>query len=581
MITTLEQGRKVMSEILKGVNDIANLVKATMGGRGRYILIKKKTEETRATKDGVTVADSVFVTSTPYGIGVDLIQKAARNTVDAVGDGTTLATVLTQSLINGTAKYLNRGYDPVLLKKEMKKVHADIKYFIETGTNAVDDEDTLVNIATISANNDGHLGELIGTTLWGLGEYGDIKVERSFTPTHNVEFISGYSIPSGYLSPNFINVIKSQDVRYENCLVAIYNKPIYTFDELEDVCGYAANKKQPLLIVAHGYDPHVLRILELNNKEGYAFVAIQVPTLADQRKAVLDDIAKLSKAAVLPSRDITMDKHALGTFGSVHVKKHETILYEGSEDSTEVQAYADAMLKELEGCDDFYIAETLKERYSKLSKGYAILRVGGETEFEISEIFDRVEDSIKATKAAIKGGYVAGGGLTLYKAAEAVGWNVKGRYMKAAVAIFKEALVYPMQTILKNGGVRVGDVINNLNYKGFYDGTLLPKFFNKGFMYFKNPEFFRLHRDYADYKVFSGNTSDFASIYGSNIGYDVVEDRYGDMQEMGIIDPADVIISALDSAVSVTEVFMTAEGVIYENESDPTLPSLKPNFKYY
>lgn len=405
-----ELKKKFIDEVIRGVNSIASLVKSTMGAKGRYILIKKRVDDVYATKDGVTVADAAFVTSDPYGVGIDIVQQAARTTVDKVGDGTTLTTVLVQGFLLRGYELIKKGINPVALKSAMEFVVNDVINFIKTLSTKVTSEKELISIATISANNDSSIGKLIGSTLWKSGVHGDIKVEPSFSSETYIKLNTGYTIQRGYATQESINYDRGHDVRYANALIALYNQKIQTFDEIEDICSYAVEQEKPLVILAHGFSTQVLGLINLNNNRGTKFTAIQAPVLSlDFKNDILDDIAMLSGGIVLPSNDIDRDEEALGEFEFIHIKANETSFYEGKGDKELIAARIEEIrTMDLEKLGN-HVKTEAAERLAKLTNGLATLYVGGETDIKLRETLDRIEDSIKATKAALRNGYVAGG----------------------------------------------------------------------------------------------------------------------------------------------------------------------------
>lgn len=568
--------KEFITGVLDGINDIAYAVKSTMGAKGRYILIKKKIEDVYATKDGVTVADAAFVTSDPYGIGVDLVQQAARTTVDKVGDGTTLTTVLVQGFVNKGYELIKRGINPVLLKSAMELVVNDVIAFIKQLSTKVTTEKELINIATISANNDKVIGELIGSTLWKSGVYGDIKVEPSFSSETYVKSNRGYTIPRGYATPESINYDRGHDVRYTNALIALYNQKISTFDEIEEICTYAAEEKKPLVILAHGFSNQVLFLLSANNKRGTQFTAIPSPVLSvDFKNDIMEDIATLSGSVVLPNSEISNDVVALGEFEFIHIKANETSFYDGKGDIKLIDQRIEEIRKmNLEKLGVNVMTEA-GERLAKLTNGLATLYVGGETDIKLRETMDRIEDSIKATKAALKNGYVAGGGIALLRASQFIKpFEFKDKIRILASSIIKDILLYPTKTILDNSGENNKKIIKNLlkpchskNW-GFNTSINITDCVECAY-----------HEDCQSGKIcvngrcecdvdfiYESNLYDKELYYNINRGYNVLSEDYVDMLAEGIIDPTEVIIQSLRSAYSVAETFLTCDGLIVEDE---------------
>ena len=565
MKRTILNTDSIKTKILEGVNSLANLVKSTMGAKGRYILLKSKNYTVTATKDGVTVADAVFVTSDPVGIGYDLIQTAARTSVDKVGDGTTLTTVLTQSFLNYGNEAIEDGVNPVHLKQAMRKILEEVINFIKQSSHVVENVDTLINIATISANNDTALGKVIGETLWGSGTYGDIKVEQSHTGETYVSKQNGYVIPNGYSASNN-NFISNSSIKYENCLVALYDKKITVLDEITDVIEFSIEKRQPIIIVAHSFEDSVLHLIQLNSQKGLPITVVSAPSGGDYRKEILKDLSVLSGGNLLPLDNIS-DSKGLGVFNFVNIKPNETSFFGGAGYQEDIQAHISELQLMLSTSENYRNINELEERLTKLTNGMSVLHVASETDIEQHEKLDRIEDAIKSTKAALKSGYVAGGGISLLKATELLA-SVTEEYYDIAADIFIDVLSDPFMAIIENAGmdIKVLESVMNGNCLDNPDGIK----HECGCAY--STECPKGH-ECVDGKcvckvdfVFDSELFGKILINDINYGYDVLQNRYGNMIEMGIIDPLEVVIVALRTAFSVAEIFYTTSGAIYEQE---------------
>lgn len=558
----------------RGINDIANIVSSTMGAKGRYVMIKKSYDNVYATKDGVTVADSVDVSSNEYGIGIDLVQQAARTTMDKVGDGTTLTTVLLRGLISKGSLLIKQGMNPVILKQSLSLMINEVINFIKSLSLNITSESQLINIATISANNDKELGKLIGSSLWKSGIHGDIRVEPSFSADTYIKTNIGYTISSGYATKESINYDRGHDVRYNNAYVALFNQKIITFDEIESICSKAMDDKKPLVIIAHGFSNQVIFLLSANNKRGTQFTAISAPSLStDFKNDIFDDIAILSGATVLPSNDIYNAEYAMGEFDYIHIKSHETSFYDGKGNQEKI---ADR-IKELKGMDlekmGVNVKTEVSERLAKLTNGLSTLYVGGETDFKLRETMDRIEDAIKATKSALINGYVAGGGVPLLMASKLIHPKMKDKNREKVAKIVKEVLMLPIKVILENAGNSSDSIITKL--LNSYDVTnnavtisspIIDCAYRSDCFKYINVK----GDEVCDCDVDFVHTS---NIFGTqfytnlNLGYDILSDEYGNMIDKGIIDPTEVIIQSIKSAYSIAETFLTCNGLVVEIEN--------------
>lgn len=566
--------KNFFNEVLRGINDIAYAVSSTMGAKGRFIMIKKRVEDVYATKDGVTVADAAFVTSDSYGIGIDLVQQAARNTVDKVGDGTTLTTVLVKEFINKGYGLLKNGVNPVLLKNAMEIVVNDVINFVKQLSTTVTTEKELINIATISANNDSGIGKLIGSTLWKSGVYGDIKVEPSFSSETYIKQNTGYVIDRGYATPESINYDRGHDVRYNNAYVALYNQKIDSFDEIEQICTFAANEKKPLVILAHGFSSQVLFLLAANNRRGTQYTAVPAPVLSvDFKNDIMEDIAILGGGTVLPSNEVD-DINALCAFGFVHIKANETSLYDGKGDMNLVEE----RINEIRGMDLKKLGSGIRTeaevRLAKLTNGLATLYVGGETDIKLRETMDRIEDSIKATKSAMKHGYVAGGGIALLRASQFIKpFELKNKERQQASIMIKDILLAPIKTILHNAGESesiVNKLLKDYHSKSWGKNTSINIEDCVECIYTsdcKEGKICKNGRCECDVDfIYESNIYGREIYYNVNRGYNILSEEYVDMCTEGITDPTEVIVQALKSAYSVAETFLTCDGLIVEYE---------------
>lgn len=564
-----------IDKVIKGINEISDLVKSTFGAKGRFVLIKRGNEYVYATKDGVTVAESVDYGNTEEGIGVDLIQNAARRTVDSDGDGTTVTTILAQKIINEAMSFIGNGYNPIILKKSIAALVDEVLYFVDAKSIPIQTEQDLINIATVSANNDEKLGKLIGSAIFKIGEYGDLKVEQQVGRELSVEYVNGYIIKRGYDNPTFLFNHKLKDIRLLNPYVVLFDQKIVSFDEIEGACELAANETRPLIIIAHAFDHNVERIIEANNKQGMTFITLQAEGIGVNRTNILDDLALLCGATVVPNMNVRNVVEALGYFESVHIKKNETVFFNGNINQTEYDntlAYLKSLTKDNTDIGTYVDG---KQRLARLLNGVGILKIGAETDVELGERMDRVEDAIKATKSALLNGYVVGGGVTFVRALKALkGFNKGSKYEKAAYTIMKKTLKEPIRILAKNAGFNSSEVVSKV--------ILTPcQSDNKEQLECKCDKC-AFHDDCGSGKIcvdgkcicavdyaYTNSKEKNVTYNNYNYGFNVLTGEYGDLIDMGIYDPTNVIKSSIKSAFSVAEIIMSTSGLSISTNYNP------------
>lgn len=507
----------------EGIDALANAVKVTLGPKGRNVVIQKSFGAPAITKDGVTVAKEVELEDPIANMGAQMVKEVASKTADAAGDGTTTATVLAQALVNAGLKHVAAGSNPMDLKrgidKAVKAVVADIKNQSE---QIGEDFDKIQQVAAISANNDDTIGKLIADAMNRVSKDGVITVEEAKGTDTYVDVVEGMQFDRGYLSPYFITDAEKMIAEYEHPLVLITDKKIGNMQDLVPVLEKALQTGRPLLIIAEDVESQALGVLVVNRlRAGLKVVAVKAPGFGDRRKAMLEDLAILTGGTVISEEQGYRLENAglehLGTCERITIDKDNTTVVGGKGKSEGIKARVNQIKQQIESTTSDYDREKLQERLAKLAGGVAVLYVGAATEVEMKEKKDRVDDALHATRAAIEEGIVPGGGVAFVRALDALkdlkGENEDETY---GIAIVRKALEAPIRIISENAGV---------------DGSVV---FHK----------------IADSK--------------GAFGYNARHDRYEDLKQAGIIDPAKVARIALENAASIAGLVLTTECVISE-----------------
>ena len=520
----------------KGVDQLANAVKVTLGPKGRNVIIEKKFGAPQITKDGVTVAKEVELEDRFENTGAQLVKSVASKTGDDAGDGTTTATILTQSIVNVGLKNVTAGANPMDLKRGIDKAVAAVVEHIKNSAEKVDDNyDKIEQVATVSANNDPEIGKLIADAMRKVSKDGVITIEESKSRDTYTNVVEGMQFDRGYLSGYFVTDADKMECVMDNPYILIYDKKISNIKDFLPILQPAAESGRPMLVIAEDVDPEALTTLVVNRlRGGLKICAVKAPGFGDRRKAMLEDIATLTGGLVISEeKGLKLEQatlEMLGTCEKVTVSKDNTTIVNGA---GEKQLIADrvAMIKnEMANTTSSYDKEKLQERLAKLAGGVAVLYVGANSEVEMKEKKDRVDDALCATRAAVEEGVVAGGGTTYIRALDALK-NVKGDNAdeQTGINIVERAIEEPLRQIVANAGGEGAVVVQKVREA----------------------------------------EGDF--------GYNARTDQYEDLRKAGVIDPAKVARVALENAASIAGMFLTTECLIVDKPEDkPQMPMGAP-----
>ena len=518
-------------ELFEGVRKLADAVKVTMGPRGRNVLIQKSFGSPTITKDGVSVAKEIELPNTVENMGAQLVKEVASKTADEAGDGTTTATVLAYIFKEGL-RNITAGANPIEVKRGMDKAAEAIVTELRNISKEVKDKKEIAQVATISANNDPKIGELIAEAMDKVGKDGVITVEEGKSLQDELEVVEGMQFDRGYLSPYFVTDADKMEAVLENAYILLYDKKISNMKDLLPILEKIVQTgNKPLLIIAEDVEGEALATLVVNKLRGTLNVcAVKAPGFGDRRKAMLQDIAILTGGQVI-SEEVgrTLESATLEDLGQadrIVVDKENTTIVGGKGDKAAVEARIKEIKAQIEQTTSEYDKEKLQERLAKLAGGVAVIKVGAATETEMKEKKDRVDDALSATKAAVEEGIVIGGGTALIRAASKVKLELEGDE-KIGADIILRAIKAPLKQIAENAGFDPGVVANNV----------------------ENAE-------------------------NENIGFNAATGEYVDMFEAGIVDPAKVERVALQNAVSVASLLLTTEATVSEiKEEKPAAPA--------
>ena len=520
----------------KGVDQLANAVKVTLGPKGRNVVIEKKFGAPQITKDGVTVAKEVELENKFENTGAQLVKSVASKTGDDAGDGTTTATILTQAIVTEGLKNVTAGANPMDLKRGIDKAVAAVVAFIKDHAEQVDDNyDKIEQVATVSANNDAEIGKLLADAMRKVSKDGVITIEESKSRDTNIGVVEGMQFDRGYLSGYFMTDADKMECVMDNPYILLYDKKISNLKEFLPILQPAAESGRPLLVVAEDVDSEALTTLVVNRlRGGLKICAVKAPGFGDRRKAMLEDIAILTGGVVISEeKGLKLEQATLDMLGSadkVTVTKDNTTIVNGHGEKANIQDRVAQIKNEIENTKSSYDKEKLQERLAKLAGGVAVLYVGANSEVEMKEKKDRVDDALCATRAAIEEGIVAGGGTTYIRALEALK-DMKGDNADetTGIRIVERAIEEPLRQIVANAGGEGSVVVN---------------------------------------KVREGE---------GDFGYNARKDVYEDMRQAGIVDPAKVERVALENAASIAGLFLTTECVLVDKpEPVPAAPAAAP-----
>ncbi|OTG83727.1 chaperonin GroEL [Acinetobacter sp. ANC 4648] len=526
-------GDSARSKMIAGVNVLADAVKVTLGPKGRNVVIDRSFGAPHITKDGVTVAKEITLKDKFENMGAQLVREVSSKTNDIAGDGTTTATVLAQAILNEGIKSVTAGMNPMDLKRGIDLAVRAVVDNIKATAKPASDTKAIEQVGSISANSDTTIGKLIAEAMERVGKEGVITVEEGSGFEDALDVVEGMQFDRGYISPYFANKQDTLTAELENPFILLVDKKIGNIRELIAVLEAVAKTGKPLLIIAEDVEGEALATLVVNNMRGIIKVcAVKAPGFGDRRKAMLQDIAILTGGTVI-SEEIGMSLEQatlehLGTAHKVTVSKENTVIIDGAGDVTQIADRVQQIRAQIEESSSEYDKEKLQERVAKLAGGVAVIKIGAATEVEMKEKKDRVDDALHATRAAVEEGVVAGGGVALVRAVSALdGLFGANDDQTVGISILRRAIEAPLRQIVANAGDEPSVVINAV----------------------KNGE--------------------------GNFGYNAATGEYGDMLEMGILDPAKVTRSALEHAASVAGLMLTTECMITDLPEDkPAMPDM-------
>ncbi|EAL3289246.1 chaperonin GroEL [Campylobacter coli] len=520
------------NKLYEGVKKLNDAVKVTMGPRGRNVLIQKSFDAPSITKDGVSVAKEVELKDSLENMGASLVREVASKTADQAGDGTTTATVLAHAIFKEGLRNITAGANPIEVKRGMDKACEAIVAELKKLSREVKDKKEIAQVATISANSDEKIGNLIADAMEKVGKDGVITVEEAKSINDELNVVEGMQFDRGYLSPYFITNAEKMTVELSNPYILLFDKKIANLKDLLPVLEQIQKTGKPLLIIAEDIEGEALATLVVNKLRGVLNIsAVKAPGFGDRRKAMLEDIAILTGGEVI-SEELgrTLESATiqdLGQASSVIIDKDNTTIVNGAGEKANIDARVNQIKAQIAETSSDYDREKLQERLAKLSGGVAVIKVGAATETEMKEKKDRVDDALSATKAAVEEGIVIGGGAALIKAKAKINLDLKGDEAIGA-AIVERALRAPLRQIAENAGFDAGVVVNSVE-----------------------------------------NAKD------ENTGFDAAKGEYVNMLESGIIDPVKVERVALLNAVSVASMLLTTEATISEIKEDkPAMPDM-------
>jgi chaperonin GroEL len=527
-------GDDARQRMLKGVNTLANAVRITLGPKGRNVVLDKSFGAPTVTKDGVSVAKEIELKDKFENMGVQMLKEVASKTSDIAGDGTTTATVLAQSIVTEGLKSVAAGMNPMDLKRGIDKAVLAVVEELEKNSKPCDDQKSIAQVGTISANDDSAIGDIIADAMSKVGKEGVITVEEGSGLDNELDVVEGMQFDRGYLSPYFINNQQSMSVELEEPYILLHDKKVSNIRELLPILEAVAKAGRPLLLIAEDVEGEALATLVVNTIRGIVKVAaVKAPGFGDRRKAMLEDLATLTGGTVIAEEvGLTLEKAGLddlGTAKRVVITKEDTTVIDGAGKSKDIKSRIDQVRQQIESSTSDYDSEKLQERVAKLSGGVAVIKVGAATEIEMKEKKARVEDALHSTRAAVEEGIVPGGGVALLRALKSLdGMKGGNEDQNIGINIIRRSLQEPLRQIVNNAGGEPSVVVNEvLNRKG-------------------------------------------------NEGYNAATNEYGDMIAMGILDPTKVTRSALQNAASIAGLLITTEAMIAEAPKDdaPAMPDM-------
>ena len=523
MAKEVKFGSEAREKMLQGVDTLADAVKVTLGPKGRNVVIDKSFGAPRTTKDGVSVAKEIELEDKFENMGAQMVREVASRTNDEAGDGTTTATVLAQAIVREGAKSVAAGMNPMDLKRGIDLAAAAAVADLKKRAKKVKGSDEIAQVGTISANGEKEIGDLIAQAMQKVGNEGVITVEEAKSLETELEVVEGMQFDRGYLSPYFITNADKMTTELDDPYILLHEKKLSNLQSMLPILEAVVQSSRPLLIIAEDIEGEALATLVVNKlRGGLKIAAVKAPGFGDRRKAMLEDIAVLTGGQVISEdlgiklESVTLDM--LGTSKKVRITKDDTTIVDGSGKKGDIESRVGQIRNQIEETTSDYDREKLQERLAKLAGGVAVLRVGGATEVEVKERKDRVDDALNATRAAVEEGIVPGGGTALLSATKAINAvidNAENHDQQAGVKIVLRAIQAPIRQIAENAGVEGSIVVG---------------------------------------KVLEGK--------GVGFGFNAQTEEYGNLVEMGVIDPVKVVRHALQDAASVASLLITTEAMV-------------------
>jgi chaperonin GroEL len=519
-------GDDARHKMMHGVNVLANAVKTTLGPKGRNVVLEKSFGAPTVTKDGVSVAKEIELADKFENMGAQMVKEVSSQTSDVAGDGTTTATVLAQAIVREGMKAVAAGMNPMDLKRGIDKAVAGAVEQLRAMSTPCADDKSIAQVGTISANSDESIGRIIADAMQKVGKEGVITVEDGTSLENELDVVEGMQFDRGYLSPYFVNNQQSMAAELDDPYILLHDKKVSNIRDLLPTLEAVAKAGKPLLIVAEDVEGEALATLVINSMRGIVKVcAVKAPGFGDRRKAMLQDLAILTGGTVISEEvGLSLEKagiNELGTAKKIVVSKEETTIIDGAGVEQDIKARVDQIRAQIEETSSDYDREKLQERVAKLAGGVAVIKVGAATEVEMKEKKARVEDALHATRAAVEEGVVPGGGVALVRALQAIkDLSGDNSDQDAGIAMAYRSMEEPMRQIVANAGGEASVVVNKVE-----EGT-------------------------------------------GNFGFNAATGEYGDMIEMGILDPTKVTRSALQNAASVAGLMITTEAMVAEEPKD-------------
>jgi chaperonin GroEL len=521
------KGAKARESMLIGINKLADVVKVTLGPKGRNVAIDQSYGPAKLTKDGVSVAKSIELKNKAENVGAQLMKSIASKTNDIAGDGTTTATVLGQAIVTAGGKYVAAGMNPMDLKRGIDLAVSKVVEEIKKNSKPIKNKEEIAQVGTISANGDKEIGSMLAEAMERVGKEGVITVEEAKGFEFEMDVVEGMMFDRGYISPYFVTNSEKMTADLENPFILIMEKKLSALAPMISLLEAVVQSGRPLLVIAEDVEGEAISTLIVNKlRGGLKVAAVKAPGFGDRRKAMLEDIAILTGGQII-SEDLGMklenvDISMLGTAKRISITKENTLIVNGSGSKADIDARCNQIRSAMAEATSDYDKEKLQERLAKLAGGVAVIKVGGASEVEVKERKDRVEDALHATRAAVEEGVVAGGGVTLFYATRILEkLKADNDDQQAGINIIKSALSAPLNQIVTNAGIEGAIIIGKLM-----------------------------------------ESKDI------NFGFDAQTMQYTDMFKAGIIDPTKVVRTALQDAASVASLLITTEAIVIDDEDD-------------